>query len=65
MVIDIKDRGCKSDFYIPDFYSMIFPSIDIVTTLHGINLPLCLSAFLTAFSIPPQHGTSILTTVTI
>ena len=34
----------------------------MVTTLHGMNFPLALSAFLTAFSMPPQQGTSIRTT---
>lgn len=39
--------------------------MEIVTTLHGINLPLVCNAFFTAYSIPPQHGTSIRTTVTL
>ena len=44
---------------------MILPSVDIVTTLQGINLPLVFSALVTAVSIPPQQGTSIRTTVTL
>ena len=45
--------------------SRIRPSLEIVTTFHGRNLPLTCSAFFTAFSIPPQQGTSIRTTVTL
>ena len=47
------------------FYSIIFPSIFIVTTCHGMNFPLFCSAFFAAISRPPQHGTSILTIVTL
>ena len=43
----------------------IFPSVEIVTTFHGRNFPLFISACLTAFWIPPQQGTSIRTTVTL
>mgnify|MGYP004647955751 FL=1 len=41
------------------------PSTVTVTTCHGINFPLCWSAFFAASSSPPQHGTSIRTTVTL
>ena len=41
------------------------PSVETVTTRHGMNFPLCWSALFTAFSIPPQHGTSMRTTVTL
>ncbi len=44
--------------------SSIFPSIEIVTTCHGINFPLACSAFFAAISKPPQQGTSIRTMVT-
>lgn len=46
-------------------YFKIRPSVLIVYTCHGINFPLAISAFFTAASIPPQHGTSIRTTVTL
>lgn len=46
-------------------YSNILPSVEIVTTLQGINFPLADKARLTAFSIPPQQGTSIRATVTL
>ena len=52
--------------YTSAFYSLIIlPSVDIVITCHGMNLPLFLSAVFTAFSVPPQQGTSILTTLTL
>ena len=41
------------------------PSVETVTTRHGMNFPLCWSALFTAFSIPPQHGTSMRTTATL
>lgn len=41
------------------------PSVETVTTRHGMNFPLCWSALFTAFSIPPQHGTSMRTMVTL
>ena len=43
----------------PASYSRIRPSVEIVTTCHGMNLPDAISARLTAFSSPPQHGTSM------
>ena len=46
-------------------HSIIFPSVEMVTTSHGINFPLFCNALFTAFSIPPQHGTSILMIVTL
>ena len=46
-------------------YDRIFPLTDMVTTCTGICLPLACSALVTAFSIPPQQGTSIRTTVTL
>lgn len=46
-------------------YSIIFPSIPMVITCQGMNFPLFWSAFLVAISSPPQHGTSILTIVTL
>ena len=48
------------------FYSSISrPSTVTVTTCHGMNFPLCWSAFFAASSSPPQQGTSIRTTVTL
>ena len=46
-------------------YSSILPSVEIVTTCHGMNLPLACSAVFAACSKPPQHGTSMRTTVTL
>lgn len=58
-----------SDFHEPtcqvDYSSIILPSVEITTTCQGINLPLCIRAFFTAFSIPRQQGTCIRTTVTL
>lgn len=45
--------------------SSILPSVEIVTTCQGINLPLFCSAVFAAFSSPPQQGTSMRTTVTL
>ena len=42
-----------------------WPSTVTVTTCHGMNFPLCWSAFFAASSSPPQQGTSIRTTVTL
>lgn len=47
------------------YFSIISPFVDMVTTCHGINLPLFSKARFAAFSIPPQQGTSIRTTVTL
>lgn len=45
--------------------SRIRPSLEIVTTCHGRNLPLAFSAFSAALCSPPQQGTSIRTMVTL
>lgn len=45
--------------------SRILPSTEIVTTCHGRNFPLARSASRAACSSPPQHGTSMRTTVTL
>ena len=45
--------------------SKILPSVEIVTTFHGINFPLCCKAAFAARSSPPQQGTSMRTTVTL
>ena len=45
--------------------SRIRPSVAMVTTFQGISLPLSSKARFTAFSSPPQQGTSIRTTVTL
>lgn len=45
--------------------SRILPSTEIVTTRNGTAFLLSLNAWAAALSIPPQHGTSILTTVTL
>ena len=47
------------------YISVSCPSTDTIATRHGMNLPLFCKAVLTAFSMPAQHGTSILTTVTL
>ena len=47
------------------YISVSCPSTDMIATCHGMNLPLFCKAVLTAFSMPAQHGTSILTTVTL
>ena len=46
-------------------YSKIRPSLEIVTTCQGMNLPLSRSAFSAALCSPPQQGTSIRTMVTL
>ena len=46
-------------------YSRRRPSTVTVTTCHGMNFPLACSAVRAACSSPPQHGTSIRTTVTL
>ena len=48
----------------PRYQSRIFPSMEIVTTCQGIILPQSCSAFFAAISRPPQHGTSMRSTVT-
>ena len=45
--------------------SRIFPSMEMVTTCHGINFPLACSAFFAAISKPPQQGTSMRRMVTL
>ena len=45
--------------------SRILPSVEIVTTCHGMNFPLCCKAVFAACSSPPQQGTSMRTTVTL
>ena len=47
------------------FQSRIFPSMEMVTTCHGINFPLVCSAFFAAISKPPQQGTSMRRMVTL
>lgn len=47
------------------FQSRILPSVEIVTTCHGINFSLRRKAVLAACSSPPQQGTSMRTTVTL
>ena len=41
------------------------PSVFTVTTCQGINFPLACRARFAAFSMPPQQGTSMRTTVTL
>ena len=45
--------------------SRMVPSVEMVTTCHGINFPLCCRAVFAACSSPPQQGTSMRTTVTL
>ena len=54
-------RAKRSAFYLLCY--IILPSVVIIRTATGIFLPLSVTAFLTACSIPPQHGTSIRATV--
>lgn len=66
--ISLEDGICQAisiSFKTPPAYSNILPSVEMVTTRQGINLPLICKAFFTACSIPPQQGTSIRTTVTL
>ena len=54
----------KGRTFCPAFLCYItLPSVVIILTATGIFLPLSVTAFLTACSIPPQHGTSIRATV--
>lgn len=53
------------DHRMTQIVSSILPSVEIVTTCQGMNLPLFCSAVFAACSSPPQHGTSIRTTVTL
>ena len=46
-------------------YSRIFPSMEMVTTCHGMNYPLVCNAFFAVISKPPQQGTSIRRMVTL
>ena len=54
-------RAKRSAFYLLCYITL--PSVVIILTATGIFLPLSVTAFLTACSIPPQHGTSIRATV--
>ena len=53
------------EILISTYLSIIFPSVEIIVTCHGIIFPLSISAFFTAFSRPPQQGTSIRTISTL
>ena len=48
-----------------NYYSKILPSVEMVTTCHGMNFPLACKACFTACSNPPQQGTSIRAMVTL
>ena len=64
----IKRENHSGSGRLSDFlwiYSNIFPSIENVTTCHGMNLPLFFNAVIAACSSPPQHGTSMRSTVTL
>ena len=50
---------------VPAYRERTSPLVASTTTCQGIILPLCCKARLTAFSIPPQQGTSMRTTVTL
>lgn len=57
-------KQCLSGaFYRRTVYFRILPSAEMVTTSFGMSFPLALMALLTAFSRPPQQGTSIRVTV--
>ena len=61
--LDLIDCNGKYCLTIDYTLSRILPSVETITTSHGISFPLFSSAFFTACSIPPQQGTSIRTTV--
>ena len=62
----IKPTTMRSLLKISLFiYSKIFPSMEMVTTCHGMNFPLVCSAFFAAISKPPQQGTSMRRMVTL
>ena len=71
IIIHRPARKVKRFLQIFDFsaqksrYSRRRPSTVTVTTCHGMNFPLACSAVRAACSSPPQHGTSIRTTVTL
>ena len=56
-------NGCFCLCMMYFYDSRTRPSVEIVTTCHGMNLPLFFKAVTAARSIPPQHGTSIRTMV--
>ena len=61
----LSKEGCVLAGEGNSIYSKILPSIEIVTTCHGINFPLFFKAVTAACSNPPQQGTSIRTIVTL
>ena len=65
MVVGFVNSGMMKVVQNAADYSNISPSVDIVYTCQGMNLPLALRAFFAAFSMPPQQGTSMRTIVTL
>ena len=63
--LDLIDCNGKYCLTIDYTLSRILPSVETITTSHGISYPLVSSAFFTACSIPPQQGTSMRTMVTL
>jgi|GEM_PF-5756859 len=61
------NAACRDGFRYRSVFpqSSILPSVEMVTTCHGINFPLCCNAVFAACSSPPQQGTSIRTMVTL
>ena len=58
-----SERGSLTPPRSSSHPSSIFPSMETVTTCHGMNFPLARRADFAACSKPPQQGTSIRTTV--
>ena len=61
------NAACRDGFRYRSVFpqSSILPSVEMVTTCHGINFPLCCNAVFAACSSPPQQGTSMRTMVTL
>ena len=65
---NIKSQKRQQSFlaFVLSFYrSRMRPSVEKVTTFHGMNLPLFFRAVMAACSSPPQQGTSMRSTVTL
>ena len=65
---NIKSQKRQQSFlaFVLSFYrSRMRPSVEKVTTFHGMNFPLFFRAVMAACSSPPQQGTSMRSTVTL
>lgn len=65
VVMILRERKIRQGVPLLKGYTLsrMRPSVEMVTTFHAMNLPQAYSALFTAFSMPPQQGTSIRTTV--